>query len=59
MHEHLRVIAIPVDDPDTLNERETVVLGDLNPPLNLDKVPKTALRRRLSELRASTTGSDG
>jgi hypothetical protein len=51
MHMHLRVVTIPVEDPDTLGELETVVLGDLDPPLNLAKVPKTQLRRRLSELR--------
>ncbi len=51
MHEHLRLVTITVEDPDTLNDLETLVLGDLDPPLNLDKMPKTALRRRLSELR--------
>lgn len=51
MHHHLRVVTIPVQDADALNELETEVLQRLNPPLNLDKVEKNALRRRLSQLR--------
>jgi hypothetical protein len=51
MHWHLRVVTIPVEDPDALGHLETLVLRDLDPPLNLDKVPKTALRQRLTELR--------
>jgi hypothetical protein len=51
MHQHLRVVTIPVQDADALNELETEVLQRLDPPLNLDKVEKNVLRRRLSELR--------
>jgi hypothetical protein len=51
MHAHLRVIPIPVADADTLDALETVILTELDPPLNLAKVPKTPLRARLSELR--------
>lgn len=51
MHQHLRVLAIPFQDADTLGELETDVLRALDPPLNLDKVPKNPLRARLSELR--------
>lgn len=51
MHQHLRVIAIPVEDADTLDSLETGVLGALDPPLNLDKRPKNELRASLSVLR--------
>lgn len=51
MHEHLRVIAIPYADRDTLGRLEDAVLRTLDPPLNLDKVAKTALRANLSGLR--------
>jgi hypothetical protein len=51
MHDHLRLIPVPVSDADTLGEVETAVLTALDPPLNLDKVGRNRLRRRLSELR--------
>jgi hypothetical protein len=51
MHEHLRVVAVPVADADTLDDLETTVLTELDPPLNLMKMSKTPIRRRLSELR--------
>jgi hypothetical protein len=51
MHQHLRVIAIPIADADGLNALEREVLQCLDPPLNLDKVERTLLRMRLSELR--------
>jgi hypothetical protein len=51
MHAHLRLIAVPVDDADTLGDVETTVLTELDPPLNLDKVSRDARRRRLSDLR--------
>jgi hypothetical protein len=51
MHAHLRVIAIPVEDADTLGRLESAVLEELDPPLNLSKVTKTDVRRRLTELR--------
>ena len=51
MHEHLRLVAVPVADADTLGGVETSVLTELNPPLNLDKVKRDALRTRLSALR--------
>jgi hypothetical protein len=51
MHRHLRLIAVPIADADTLGEVETSVLSHLNPPLNLDKVQRDPLRARLSELR--------
>jgi hypothetical protein len=51
MHEHLRLIAVPVEDADALNGLETAVLADLNPPLNLDKMPRSPAREKLTELR--------
>jgi len=51
MHEHLRLIAVPVADADTLGDTETNVLAELNPPLNLDKVKRDPLRVQLSGLR--------
>lgn len=51
MHQRLRVIAIPVEDADTLDALETGILDALDPPLNLDKRPKNELRTRLSALR--------
>lgn len=51
MHAHLRLVAVPVADADTLGEVETNVLAELNPPLNLDKVKRDPLRVQLSALR--------
>jgi hypothetical protein len=51
MHAHLRLVAVPVADADELNGLETVLLVALNPPLNLDKMPRSPLRERLTELR--------
>lgn len=53
MHEHLRIVAVPVADPDVLDDLEDILLRDLDPPLNLAKVPRTELRTRLSRLRSS------
>lgn len=57
MHAHLRVVAVPVDDVDNLDDLETAVLTELDPPLNLMKMPKTPARTRLSELRRQCSGS--
>jgi hypothetical protein len=51
MRQHLRVVTVPVTDPSILDLAETAVLGALDPPLNLGKVPRTPLRLRLIELR--------
>jgi hypothetical protein len=56
MHAHLSVIAVPVADAETLADLESDVLTRLDPPLNLAKVPPTALRRRLRELRRAHGG---
>lgn len=51
MHAHLRLIAIPVGDADSLDALETDLLTALDPPFNLARVAKNPLRRRLSALR--------
>lgn len=51
MHAHLRIVAVPVADADLLDALETIVLRELDPPMNLAKVPRTAFRRQLSALR--------
>ena len=56
MHEHLRVLAIPFDDADTLGRLETDVLRSLDPPLNLQGMPQTPLRKQLSALRSRVAG---
>jgi hypothetical protein len=67
MHDHLKVIAVPFEDADTLGKLEGDVLSRLDPPLNLQGMTPTAIRRRLRELRRphararvkpSTTGPD-
>lgn len=51
MHEHLRVVAVGVEDADALDGLETGVLAELDPPLNLAKMRKSAIRTRLTQLR--------
>lgn len=51
MHAHLRILAIPIADADSLGDLETEVLAALNPPLNLAKVAKSPIRHQLSALR--------
>ena len=48
---HLGVNAVPVPDPDRLAKAETAVLDLLDPPLNLQGRPPTAIRARLAGLR--------
>lgn len=58
MHAHLKVVAIPVADGDTLDQLETELLVALDPPLNLAKVAKTPLRARISALRKQYSSTD-
>jgi hypothetical protein len=51
MHDHLKVIAVPFEDADSLGKLEDDVLTRLDPPLNLQGMTPTATRRRLKELR--------
>lgn len=55
MHDHLRIVTLPYPDAHTLGELETLVLAELDPPLNLAKVPRTELRQRLAALRKRYT----
>ncbi len=48
---HLRVVPLPVDDPDSLSELEDDVLEQLDPPLNLQGMAPSPVRARLSQLR--------
>ncbi|MFC7625569.1 DUF6884 domain-containing protein [Microlunatus sp. GCM10028923] len=56
MYAHLRVVAVPVTDVETLGRLESTILTEIDPPLNLDKVTKTPLRRQLSSLRRPFAG---
>ncbi|WP_245925192.1 DUF6884 domain-containing protein [Nocardia nova] len=65
MHAHLRVVLIPVANADRLDDLETEILAELDPPLNIAKVARTPLRQRLSALRKqyavspTTTSNEG
>lgn len=48
---HLEVACFPYPDRDALDDLETRVLHQLDPPLNLAKMPPTPIRIRLKELR--------
>ncbi len=52
MRTHLSLAAHAVDDRDSLGDLEKRLLDLLDPPLNLEGRPPTALRRRLTQLRA-------
>jgi hypothetical protein len=58
MHRHLRIIAIPFDDRDALGRLERDVLNELDPPLNLQGMGSTSMRRRLTELRRAIANVD-
>ncbi len=51
MRSHLTVRAVPYPDADSLGRCERDVLRALDPPLNLQGVPQTELRARLTRLR--------
>lgn len=51
MHSHLRLVTIPYDDRDSLGRLERDVLAELDPPLNLQHMTPTPIRRRLRQLR--------
>lgn len=59
MYQHLRVIAVPFDDRDTLGHLEDAVLSALDPPLNLNKVSSSEIRERLKVLRQPTLDAEG
>lgn len=55
MHSHLRLVTVPYDDRDSLGRLERDVLSELDPPLNLQHMKPTPIRRRLRELRGAVT----
>ena len=55
MRAHLRVVTMSFDDRDELGRLEKRVLAALDPPLNLQGMPSTPVRRRLKELRRGLT----
>ena len=55
MYAHLSVVTVVVADAYSLGLLETSVLAELDPPLNLSKVARTAIRRQLTMLRKAYT----
>ena len=51
MHAHLKVVTLPHEDADTLKALEAAVLSALDPPLNLQGMAPTDLRRALRRRR--------
>jgi hypothetical protein len=58
IEEHLRVAIVPVDDGVALAHVEPLVLALLDPPLNLNHMPMTPVRRRLKQRRSYLTARD-
>jgi len=52
---HLSINPYPFSDRDSLDDLETLVVTQLDPPLNIDKVPRSDLRVRIGETRALIT----
>lgn len=55
MNTHLQVITVAVADPRLIGSLEQQVLDALNPPLNLQGVPESLIRNKLSNLRNKFT----
>lgn len=55
MNVHLRVVTVPFEDRDQLGRLEGRVLSVLDPPLNLQGMASTPVRKRLRELRKMVT----
>ena len=53
MSDHLRVVPWPNADARALFSVERSLLSMIDPPLNLDEVPSTPLRKELTRLRKS------
>ncbi|RZL82965.1 MAG: hypothetical protein EOP32_09370 [Rhodococcus sp. (in: high G+C Gram-positive bacteria)] len=51
MKQHLKVLAVPHHDADTLGKLEDDVLRKIDPPLNLQGMSPSPIRKRLKELR--------
>lgn len=55
---HLSVAIYPYDDRESLGDLEKQVLGILDPPLNIEGMAKTQVRRKVSELRRKVAHPD-
>jgi hypothetical protein len=55
MRDHLSIAVFPFDDQEELGRIEATVLRLLDPPLNLNGVGPSTIRRRVSQLRRSLT----
>ena len=53
MKDHMRIVTIPFGDSDALGRLERDVLERLDPPLNLQGMQPTPIRRRLKESRSA------
>ncbi len=53
MLEHLSVAVWTTDDIDSLHKVLQLVVGELDPPLNVDHLPATEYRARLQQMRAA------
>lgn len=58
MRHHLRVVVVPSSDRDELGRLETRVLKTLDPPLNLQGMASTPVRKRMKVLRGVVTKND-
>lgn len=58
MYDHLSIVVVPFDDRETLGHIESEVLAILDPPLNLNGMGSTSIRRAVSDLRKSLTRPD-
>jgi hypothetical protein len=54
---HLSVCVFPYADRDALANLERIVLGKLDPPVNLDGMRPTPIRMRLTAIREILTGN--
>lgn len=53
MNAHLKIVAVPYADADTLGRLEEFVLQQIDPPLNLKGMPTTPIRAQTTRLRRS------
>jgi hypothetical protein len=57
MREHLTIAVHPFEHRDALADLEHRVLGELNPPLNLESRPANEIRKALTRLRTGVPDS--
>lgn len=51
MHEHLSITTVAVDDGDDLVDLARTIIGELDPPLNVEHLGATEYRTRLQQMR--------